>query len=747
MAIQVINVGSSANSGGGDPLRSAMIKINENFTELYRRTGGEQAQTIIGADSTVLVDGPNSSLNANALSGTVPTDLISFSDLANPPDTIAGFGITDAYTKIQVYTKPEVDTLLEGPRDIKGTVVGDDSTVLIDGVNSTINAAALTGALPAIDGSALTGITATANNLVGDMKGSVYADDSTLLVDGVNGTLNSSALTKPIALADDEKTIFGAGDDLQIWHNGANSIIQNSTGELQLRGNTIRLLNAATTKDFAFFNNVGSVDLYYDGTKKFETTSDGISVTDHIALADDGELRLGTDNDMQIYHSGTAGFVKNTTGTLILQGSTVRIQDAGSSQTAFSAADGIATLLFENSAKLATSTDGVAVTGRITGLTDPTAAQDAATKAYVDASIISGGGGGGAAFTNIGVGADDSAIKSIGEGESFLILGGTGITTASDAEGNITITGFDGAFGSLSGKPTTLAGYGITDAASLNNMAPTGAVDFTGATSIDFNTVTINNLEFADISSKPTTLAGYGITDANTNAVSAVTAADLDMGGNKVLFANVYSNLVDLPSASTYHGMFAHVHATGLAYFAHGGAWIPLASAATTLAGYGITDAFDGAFGSLSGTPTTLGGYGITDAATTGTETTFTKDVHFDRGVEEKFQTLTGQSGVVAHNWNDGHVFYHTTPAGDITANFINVNLTAEYSTNVTIIINQGATPYEVTAVQIGGAAQTINWQGGSAPTGTANGIDAFSFTILNDGGSYVVLGQMVDFT
>ena len=172
-----------------------------------------------------------------------------------------------------------------------------------------------------------------------------------------------------------------------------------------------------------------------------------------------------------------------------------------------------------------------------------------------------------------------------------------------------------------------------------------------------------------------------------------------------------------------------------------------LALASTTLAGYGITDAFDGAFGSLSGTPTTLSGYGITDAATTGSETTFTKDVHFDRGVEEKFQTLTGQSGVVAHNWNDGHIFYHTTPAGDITANFTNVNLTAEYATNVTIIINQGATPYIITAVQIAGSGQTINWQGGSAPTGNANGIDSFSFTILNDGGSYVVLGQMVDFT
>jgi len=52
----------------------------------------------------------------------------------------------------------------------------------------------------------------------------------------------------------------------------------------------------------------------------------------------------------------------------------------------------------------------------------------------------------------------------------------------------------------------------------------------------------------------------------------------------KILFANVYSNLVDLPSASTYHGMFAHVHATGKAYFAHGGAWIELANSSEVLA-------------------------------------------------------------------------------------------------------------------------------------------------------------------
>ena len=43
---------------------------------------------------------------------------------------------------------------------------------------------------------------------------------------------------------------------------------------------------------------------------------------------------------------------------------------------------------------------------------------------------------------------------------------------------------------------------------------------------------------------------------------------DIDTTG-KIKFANVYSQTSDLPSASTYHGMFAHVHATGKGYFAH----------------------------------------------------------------------------------------------------------------------------------------------------------------------------------
>ena len=53
---------------------------------------------------------------------------------------------------------------------------------------------------------------------------------------------------------------------------------------------------------------------------------------------------------------------------------------------------------------------------------------------------------------------------------------------------------------------------------------------------------------------------------------------DLDLQGKKCLFANVYASLTDLPSANQYHGMFAHVHATGAAYFAHNGNWVEIAT-------------------------------------------------------------------------------------------------------------------------------------------------------------------------
>lgn len=68
----------------------------------------------------------------------------------------------------------------------------------------------------------------------------------------------------------------------------------------------------------------------------------------------------------------------------------------------------------------------------------------------------------------------------------------------------------------------------------------------------------------------------FSYTPAVLNGLSAT--GDVDFGANKILYANVYANTGDLPSASSYHGMFAHVHGTGKAYYAHAGAWVELAN-------------------------------------------------------------------------------------------------------------------------------------------------------------------------
>jgi hypothetical protein len=71
-------------------------------------------------------------------------------------------------------------------------------------------------------------------------------------------------------------------------------------------------------------------------------------------------------------------------------------------------------------------------------------------------------------------------------------------------------------------------------------------------------------------------------TQAQSDARYAVLGADVDFGSNKILYSNVYSTAGDLPSASTYHGMFAHIHGTGKAVFSHAGNWMNLVSEDTS---------------------------------------------------------------------------------------------------------------------------------------------------------------------
>lgn len=117
-----------------------------------------------------------------------------------------------------------------------------------------------------------------------------------------------------------------------------------------------------------------------------------------------------------------------------------------------------------------------------------------------------------------------------------------------------------------------------------------------------------------------------------------------------------------------------------------------------------------------------------------------------DDGAHEKFQAKADATGTVTHDCASGHVFYHTSPDANWTANFTNLNLDSGYATAVTLIIVQGGTGYYPSAVQIGGVGQTLNWQANTTPTPSTNRTDVVTFSIINNSGTYIVLGQLTGF-
>ena len=67
------------------------------------------------------------------------------------------------------------------------------------------------------------------------------------------------------------------------------------------------------------------------------------------------------------------------------------------------------------------------------------------------------------------------------------------------------------------------------------------------------------------------------LAEGSTNLYHTDARALAATDGQEVKFKNLYTNLADLPSAASYHGMFAHVHTEGKAFYAHAGNWVKLA--------------------------------------------------------------------------------------------------------------------------------------------------------------------------
>jgi len=150
---------------------------------------------------------------------------------------------------------------------------------------------------------------------------------------------------------------------------------------------------------------------------------------------------------------------------------------------------------------------------------------------------------------------------------------GSLISTASATNNTITFTkGDNSTFNVTVATGSGGGGGGSSDLGALNAFSAS-VNTFTG--SIDGEVTAL----MAATSSYLTSINSSSfalLTGSNTFSGSQIISGTLDSNakGNKIRFH--YDNLAALPNASVYHGMFAHVHSEGAAYYAHGGAWVKL---------------------------------------------------------------------------------------------------------------------------------------------------------------------------
>jgi hypothetical protein len=159
---------------------------------------------------------------------------------------------------------------------IVDTSAGETKKILKSELVSTINAALIDGAPATLD---------TLNELA-----AALADDAnfaTTVTNSLAGKVDTSGdtMTGDLNFGDNDKAVFGAGSDLQIYHDGTHSYIRDTgTGNLNLRGDGYVYIQSQTSgNSLAHFHADAESALYYNNSTKLATTSTGVDVTGTIS--------------------------------------------------------------------------------------------------------------------------------------------------------------------------------------------------------------------------------------------------------------------------------------------------------------------------------------------------------------------------------------------------------------------------------------------------------------------------------
>ena len=350
---------------GGDPLSTAGIQLDGSVGRIRVGRNGNVFEAYNGSDNTIRA----------SITGAGAADFTSL--------TVSGAINANGGIKI-------------GDNDILNIGDSDDLRIYHNGTNSYIDDSAGTGIL--IFKSNLFSFRNAADNeqiAIFNQDGAIelyYDNGKKFETTSTGASVTGTVVADGFKLGDSDVAYFGDGNDLRIYHDGSDSYITDAgTGDLIINGanltllsDTVNINNAANTENLirAFAN--GAVNLYYDNSKKFETTSTGATVTGNLASTGDidifGELNFATPSSKYIDF-----YTKDALGSVFSINLRLVNHDSTSFHTAISAIrDSGVTLYYANSAKLTTTLNGATVTGNFEPESDATRNLGSPTKRWAN---------------------------------------------------------------------------------------------------------------------------------------------------------------------------------------------------------------------------------------------------------------------------------------------------------------------------------------------------------------------------
>ena len=368
-----------------------------------------------------------------------------------------------------------------------------------------------------------------------------------------------------LSLPDNTKAQFGTGGDLLIYHDSSNSYIDDQgTGDLIIRGSADIKLQSASGENYIIANDTGSVEQYFDNSKKTETTSGGFKVTGITTLTnrlhvqagvstfdadvrfgigatvgfgtsaffkDDAAIWLGDDSDLEVVHTNDISKVK---------AADLRFQTPSDEEYIICTENAGVSVYYDNSKKLESTSGGLNVTGittfsdRINVVSGVSTFQDNAKLTFgtqADLSIFHNGSNSiirDSGTGNLFIDSNRLEIRNSGGGETQAVFIQDGAVElyhdnakkAETTSGGLNVTGIT----TISDRLQVTSGISTFYDTTQSTSATTGAVVLDGGLGVAKNVNIGGNLTVTGT----TTLNGGTVTLGDANTDNVVFSADVD---------------------------------------------------------------------------------------------------------------------------------------------------------------------------------------------------------------------------